>query len=163
ILRRVMRRAIQQGRTLGLEPGFLPRYAQRVEEIMGGGYPELLEQREAIQRWLAGEEEGFGRTLEHGTRLLEELIDQARESGAEGISSEDAFRLHDTYGFPIDLTLELVAEHDLGVDEQGFQALMEAQRARGRAVARAGLRDDAAERAREFASAAGFTTRFTGY
>src|SRR5437764_2771987 len=140
-LRRVMRRAIQQGRTLGLEPGFLPRYAQRVEEIMGGAYPELLEQREAIQRWLAGEEEGFGRTLEHGTRLLEELIDQARESGAEGISSEDAFRLHDTYGFPIDLTLELVAEHDLGVDEQGFEALMEDQRRRARATARAGTPD----------------------
>src|SRR4051794_8677694 len=164
ILRRVMRRAIQQGRALGLEPGFLPRYAQRVEEVMGGAYPELLEQREAIQRWLAGEEEGFGRTLEHGTRLLEQLIEQARESGAEGISSEDAFRLHDTYGFPIDLTLELVAEHDLGVDEQGFEALMEDQRRRARATARAGTPDEPArERVREFAGAAGFETEFTGY
>ncbi|HEV7364071.1 MAG TPA: alanine--tRNA ligase, partial [Solirubrobacteraceae bacterium] len=105
ILRRVMRRAIQQGRVLGLEPGFLPRYADVVEQVMGRAYPELVEQRESIRRWLAAEEENFGRTLEHGTKLLEDLIAQAKETGAEGISSEDAFRLHDTFGFPIDLTL----------------------------------------------------------
>src|SRR3989440_64431 len=111
ILRRVMRRAIQQGRVLGLQAGFLPRYADVVEQAMGPTYPELVEQRESIRRWLTGEEESFGRTLEHGTKLLEDLIAQAKEAGAEGIASEDAFRLHDTYGFPIDLTLELVAEH----------------------------------------------------
>ena len=66
ILRRVMRRAIQQGRVLGLDPGFMPRFADRVTEIMGGEYPELVEQREAVQRWVAGEEEAFGRTLEKG-------------------------------------------------------------------------------------------------
>src|SRR5437764_4743912 len=163
ILRRVMRRAIQQGRVLGLETGFLPRYAERVEGLMGDAYPELVEQRDAIRRWLAGEEEGFGRTLEHGTKLLEDLIAQAKESGAEGISSEDAFRLHDTYGFPIDLTLELVAEHGLGVDEQGFEALMDDQRRRARATARAGTPDEAGrERVRQFAGAAGFETVFTG-
>ncbi len=164
ILRRVMRRAIQQGRVLGLEPGFLSRYADVVEQIMGDAYPELAEQREGIRRWLAGEEEGFGRTLEHGTKLLEDLIAQAKDSGAEGISSEDAFRLHDTYGFPIDLTLELVAEHGLGVDEAGFEALMDDQRQRARATARTGLPDEAGrERVREFADAAGFQTEFTGY
>src|SRR5437588_511482 len=130
---------------------------------MGAAYPELEEQRESIDRWLAAEEEGFSRTLEQGMRMLDDLIARAQERGDEGIASEDAFRLHDTFGFPIDLTLELVAEHGLGVDEQGFEALMDAQRARGRAVARTGLRDDAAEHAREFASAAGFATRFTGY
>src|SRR5256886_442064 len=132
ILRRVMRRAIQQGRVLGLETGFLPRYAERVEALMGDAYPELVEQREAIRRWLVGEEESFGRTLEHGTKLLDDLIARAKESGAEGIASEDAFRLHDTYGFPIDLTLELVAEHGLGVDGEGFVALLADQRARSR-------------------------------
>src|SRR5216684_9291832 len=82
----------------------------------------------------------------------------------EAIASEDAFRLHDTYGFPIDLTLELVAEHGLGVDEAGFEALMDDQRRRARATARAGLPDDAGrERVREFAGAAGFETEFTGY
>jgi alanyl-tRNA synthetase len=164
ILRRVMRRAIQQGRVLGLDPGFLSRYADVVEQVMAGAYPELVEQRESIRRWLAAEEEGFGRTLEHGTKLLEGLIAQAKETGAEGISSEDAFRLHDTYGFPIDLTLELVAEHGLGVDEQGFEALMDDQRQRARATARAGVPDEAGrERVREFAGAAGFQTEFTGY
>jgi len=164
ILRRVMRRAIQQGRTLEMEPGFMPRYAAVVRELMGGAYPELYEQREAIDRWMAAEEEGFGRTLEQGTRLLDELIAHAREQGDEGIASEDAFRLHDTFGFPIDLTLELVAQHGLGVDEQGFEVLMEEQRARARAVAqdRVGggeLRD----LAREFAGRAGFETDFVGY
>jgi alanyl-tRNA synthetase len=163
ILRRVMRRAIQQGRSLGMEPGFLLRYAGRVRDLMGAAYPELHEQREAIERWVSAEEEGFSRTLEQGMRMLDELIAAAKERGDEGIATADAFRLHDTYGFPIDLTLELVAAHDLGVDQEGFEALMEEQRARARAVARAGGRDEAAGRAREFAAAAGFATEFTGY
>jgi alanyl-tRNA synthetase len=135
-LRRVMRRAIQQGRSIGMEPGFLPAFTDRVIEIMGTGYPELVRERDAIVRWAEAEETGFGRTLEQGMKILEDLIERARERGDEGIASDDAFRLHDTYGFPIDLTLELVAEHGLGVDEQGFEALMDEQRARGRAVAR---------------------------
>src|SRR3712207_4640206 len=160
-----MRRAIQQGRALGIEPGFLPRFGERVRELMAGAYPELHEQRDAIDKWLAAEEEGFGRTLEQGTRLLEELIARAREQGAEGIASEDAFRLHDTYGFPIDLTLELVAQHGLGVDEEGFEVLMEEQRTRSRARATAGPGggDDGRRRAEAFAGGAGFTTRFVGY
>src|SRR5437763_4421182 len=163
ILRRVMRRAIQQGRSLAMEPGFLVRYGERVRELMGGAYPELQEQREAIERWLSAEEEGFSRTLEQGVRMLDELIAAAKERGEEGIATEDAFRLHDTYGFPIDLTLELVADHGLGVDQEGFEALMDEQRARARAVARAGVPDAAADRARDFAAAAGFPTEFTGY
>ena len=102
---------------------------------MGGEYRELMTQRDAIHSWLASEEESFGRTLEQGTRLLEELIARARDTGAEGIAASDAFLLHDTYGFPIDLSLELVAEHGLGVDEEGFEALMEDQRQRARAGA----------------------------
>jgi alanyl-tRNA synthetase len=164
VLRRVMRRAIQQGRSLGLEPGFLSRFADRVIELMGGEYPELHEQRENVHKWLSSEEESFGRTLEQGLRMLEELIERARESGAEGISSADAFMLHDTFGFPIDLTLELVAEQDLGVDEQGFEALMEQQRARARAGSRGGGDgDQLREVARTLAGAAGFKTDFVGY
>jgi alanyl-tRNA synthetase len=164
ILRRVLRRAIQQGRMLGMEQGFLPRYAEVVRELMGRAYPELNEQREAIDGWLAAEEEGFGRTLEQGTRLLDALIERAREQGDEGIASEDAFRLHDTFGFPIDLTLELVAEHGLGVDEQGFEVLMEEQRARARAVAQDKVGGgELREHAREFAGRAGFETDFVGY
>jgi alanyl-tRNA synthetase len=166
VLRRVMRRAIQRGRSLGLPPGFLPRYGERVIELMGSAYPELPEQREAIATWLRAEEESFGRTLEQGTRLLDELIARARERGAEGLAAEDAFRLHDTYGFPIDLTLELVAEHGLGVDEEGFEGLMAEQRRRARAASgqqAAGRVGDEREQVRRWAAQAGFTTEFTGY
>jgi alanyl-tRNA synthetase len=163
ILRRVMRRAIQQGRRIELEPGFLPRFSERVIELMGGEYPELVEQREAVQRWVASEEEAFGRTLEKGTSRLSELIQQAREQGLEGIGADAAFQLHDTYGFPFDLTRELAAEAGLGVDETGFETLMERQRARARSAAEIDESGDGREKVQEFAGAAGFATRFTGY
>ncbi len=165
VLRRIIRRAILQGsHTLELEPGFLARVSARVTELMGAAYPELGEQRDTIRKWLDSEEQSFGRTLEQGSRLLDELITRANESGAEGIAASDAFRLHDTYGFPIDLTLELVTEHDLGVDEEGFEALMDDQRTRARASAGrersgAGLRG----LAQSFAGEAGFSTDFVGY
>jgi alanyl-tRNA synthetase len=163
VLRRVMRRALQHGRGLGLDPGFLQLYADRVNELMGAEYPELYEQREQVQRWLSSEEESFGRTLEQGLKRLDELIARARESGAEGIAGADAFLLHDTYGFPIDMSLEIVAEHGLGVDEEGFEALMDDQRARARQgssrTAASGLRD----RAAALSGGAGFATDFVGY
>jgi alanyl-tRNA synthetase len=165
VLRRVMRRAIQHGRALDMAPGFLTRYADVVTEIMGGAYPELVEQRASIAKWLVAEEEGFGRTLAQGTKLLGELIDAARREGLEGIGAQDAFTLHDTFGFPFELTTELAAEEGLGVDEEGFDLLMERQRARARAAgggAAAGG-GDARELARELAEGAGFQTRFTGY
>jgi alanyl-tRNA synthetase len=165
VLRRIMRRAILQGRhTLELDPGFLGRYAEVVIELMATEYAELPAQRETVLKWLASEEEGFGRTLTQGSRLLDELIARARESGAEGISGADAFRLHDTFGFPIDLTLELVAEHGLGVDEAGFEMLMEGQRTRARAGAgRSRGGEELRAQALEFAGRAGFATSFVGY
>ena len=108
ILRRVMRRAIQQGRSIGLESPFLGRFADRVIEIMGDVYPELRAERESIHQWLASEEESFGRTLEQGTRLLAELVERAKAGGTSWIDASDAFQLHDTYGFPYDLTRELL-------------------------------------------------------
>jgi alanyl-tRNA synthetase len=165
ILRRVMRRAIQHGRALGFEPGFLPRFAERVEGLMGGAYPELGEQRDAIRKWLVAEEEGFGRTLEQGTKLLDELIARARDQGEEGLGADDVFQLHDTYGFPIDLTREIAAEHDLGVDEPGFERLMEEQRARARAggARTGGAADELRARAQQLAGTSGFSSAFTGY
>jgi alanyl-tRNA synthetase len=164
VLRRIMRRAIREGRALELEGGFLDRYAAIVTELMRSEYPQLGEQRDNVRKWLDSEEESFGRTLEQGSKLLDELIARAKESGSEGISGEDAFRLHDTYGFPIDLTLEIVAEHGLGVDEEGFEANMNEQRERARASSgrdrdRGALRD----RALAFAGGAGFATDFVGY
>ncbi len=164
VLRRVMRRAIQQGRSLELPPGFLGRYADRVTELMGAEYDELIEQRDSVHKWLRSEEEGFGRTLEQGTRLLDELIARTREQGDEGIGAEDAFMLHDTYGFPIDLTRDILAEHGLGVDEVGFETRMEEQRQRARRGRGSGSGGyDLREVAREFAGSAEFTSEFTGY
>ncbi|MGI8803769.1 MAG: alanine--tRNA ligase, partial [Solirubrobacteraceae bacterium] len=161
VLRRIMRRAIQQGRTLGLEPGFLAAYSEVVREAMGGAYPELIGQRAAIEKWTSSEEESFGRTLEQGMRTLRELIERGRASGT--VAAGDAFRLHDTFGFPFDLTKELVAEEGLTVDQQEFGRLMERQREGSRA---AGARDsggDPRAAAREFAAETGFTTNFTGF
>ena len=164
VLRRIMRRAIQQGRGLGLEAGFLERYADVVTELMGAEYPELGAQRDTIRRWMAAEEEGFGRTLEQGLKRLDELIARARENDEEGIAASDAFLLHDTYGFPIDLTLEIVAEHDLGVDEAGFEALMDDQRNRAREGSRGERVGDAMrEKAAALSGSAGFATEFVGY
>jgi alanyl-tRNA synthetase len=166
VLRRIMRRAITHGRRHGMQPGFLLKYAVQVRQTMGHVYPELDREWDAIARWMQSEEEAFGRTLERGTRLLEELVARAKERGDEGIASEDAFRLHDTFGFPIDVTLELVAEHGLGVDEAGFEALMNEQREGSRggfATAgpggSGGLRDKALELARTTAN----VTEFVGY
>jgi alanyl-tRNA synthetase len=167
VLRRIMRRAIQHGRRLGMQQGFLPRYAERVRELMGSAYGELGREWDAISRWMTSEEEAFGRTLEQGTRLLEELIERAREDGDEGIAAEDAFRLHDTYGFPIDLTMELVAEHGLGVSQEGFEALMDEQRERSRSglatVGPDGRGSDLRDRAVALARDTGIETDFTGY
>jgi alanyl-tRNA synthetase len=163
VLRRVMRRAIQHGRALGLDPGFLGRYGQLVRELMGSAYPELGAQREAIDTWLAAEEEHFGHTLDQGLATLDELIARARDDGG-AISGEDAFRLHDTYGFPFELTREIALEAGLTVDEDGFEVRMSEQRQRSRAGSGAvGVSGDARAMAGQFAAQAGFKTRFVGY
>jgi alanyl-tRNA synthetase len=164
VLRRVMRRAILQGRGLELAPGFLGKYAERVRELMGGAYPELNEHSEAVEEWLASEEEGFGRTLEQGLGNLKAHIAQARDAGRDRISAEDAFQLHDTFGFPFDLTKELLAEEGLAVDEGAFEKLMDDQRARARASGGASEQgENPRERAREFAEQTLEKSRFTGY
>ena len=99
---------------------------------MGDAYPELVAERETIARWVGDEEESFGRTLERGTELLERLVAEAKEAETSWIDAADAFKLHDTYGFPYDLTKELLAEQGLAVDDQGFEELMEEQRQRAR-------------------------------
>jgi alanyl-tRNA synthetase len=163
ILRRIMRRAIQQGRTLGLEAPWLGRFAERAIEIMGEAYPELVAERETIARWVGDEEESFGRTLERGSELLEELVAEAKERETSWIDAADAFKLHDTYGFPYDLTKELVAERGLSVDDSGFEELMEEQRQRARSgAATAHGSEDRHERVIAFAGAVA-PTQFVGY
>jgi alanyl-tRNA synthetase len=162
VLRRLMRRAIVQGRRVGIEQGFLPRYAGVVRELMADAYPELHEHADTVQMWVGREEETFNRTLDQGMKLLDEIVARARDAGEEGIGADQAFLLHDTYGFPFDLTLELAAEQGLGVDEQGFEELMEQQRRRGRVAAGRGARDVERERIMAFAESSDATT-FTGY
>jgi alanyl-tRNA synthetase len=163
ILRRIMRRAIQQGRTLGLDAPWLGRFAERTIEIMGGTYPELAAERETIARWVGDEEESFGRTLERGSELLERLIAEAQESETSWIDAADAFKLHDTYGFPYDLTKELLVEQGLSVDDGGFEELMEEQRQRARVgAATAHGSEDRHEKVIAFAAAAP-PTHFVGY
>ncbi len=165
VLRRVMRRAIQQGLALGLETGFLTRYSALVRELMGSAYPELYEQAEVTDMWLAAEEESFGRTIAQGMATLRELIERARSEELETIPAEEVFRLHDTYGFPYEMTRELLDQEALEI-EGDFEALMDEQRERGRAGGRsgsAGAVGATREVASVFAGESGFETRFTGY
>ncbi len=165
VLRRIMRRAILQARqTLGMRPGFLPRYQELVTELMHSEYGQLDSHRDSIRKWLSSEEESFGRTLEDGTKLLDELMRQARDTGQEGISAADAFLLHDTHGFPIDLSLEIVTEHGLGIDQAGFEALMAEQRQQSRDAGHRGTGGaELREQAQTFAGSAPFKTDFKGY
>jgi alanyl-tRNA synthetase len=153
VLRRLMRRAIQQGHRIGIEGAFLPRYVDAVVEVMGAAYPEIVTERDTILKWVRAEEEAFGRTLEHGLQLLERLLDAGEVSG------DDAFRLHDTYGFPIDLTEEIAGERGATVDRSGFEALMGQQRSRSSAAARFGRVGVDAEAIRDL----GAPTAFVGY
>jgi alanyl-tRNA synthetase len=163
VLRRVMRRALLQGRRIGIEDAFLVRFSAVVRELMAGTYPELHAEAKSIEMWLDREEQQFGKTLEQGTRILDEHIARAKDAGDEGIGAEQAFQLHDTYGFPFELTVELAAEQGLGVDSQGFEDLMEDQRTRARVNVGRGGRDEERERIRAFAESAGAPTTFTGY
>jgi alanyl-tRNA synthetase len=171
ILRRIMRRAIQQGHVLGIDQPFLVRVCERVRETMKDAYPQLEQEWSTIERWARAEEESFSRTLEQGQRLLAELIERAKADNTSWVSAEDAFKLHDTYGFPYEMTKELLGEEGLSVDDQGFEELME----RAREVSRAGssrtrARAEAGadvhvehEDVLRFAREAGFQTRFVGY
>jgi alanyl-tRNA synthetase len=169
VLRRVMRRAIQQGRALELAPGFLTRYAERVREVMGGAYPELIERAESIDMWLASEEEGFGRTLAQGLATLRSLIEQTREQRRTTVAAEEVFRLHDTFGFPYEMTKELLEAERLSI-EGDFESLMDEQRTRSREgrvresaeadVSSEGVGDASA---RSFVAESDASTRFTGY
>jgi alanyl-tRNA synthetase len=155
ILRRVMRRAIQQGHRIGIEGVFLPRFVEQVVDLMGPAYPELVAHRPAILKWVTGEEESFRRTLEQGTGLLDELL------AAGAVSAPDAFKLHDTFGFPIELTREIAAERGVPFAQDAeFERLMDEQRARSSAAARSGKVGRAEETVRALGSE---PATFVGY
>jgi alanyl-tRNA synthetase len=155
VLRRLMRRAIAQGHRLGFEGDFLPRYVDIVQETMGAAYPELGRERDTILRWVRAEEQGFGRTLETGLTMLEDLL------SAGEVSGEDAFKLHDTFGFPIDLTTEIAGERSVPVDIASYDALMEEQRLRSSAGA--GAQERVGARQEVIRQLSEEPTDFTGY
>ncbi len=132
VLRRIMRRALRHARLLGFEAPLLAMLAERCIELMGDAYPELAERRDDITEIAAQEEERFGATLRQGLGLLERAIAEGRSQGAAAVPGEVAFLLHDTFGFPIDMTTEFARESGLEVDQARFDQLMDEQRQRAR-------------------------------
>ncbi len=134
ILRMILRRAARHGRKLGFREPFLAHIADKVIEIMGHHYTELVLRRDFIKNLITQEEERFQQTLDVGLNLLDELMAELASRGQKVIPGEEAFRLYDTYGFPLDLTRVVARERGFEVDEEGFNQAMEAQRARARAA-----------------------------
>jgi alanyl-tRNA synthetase len=137
VLRRLLRRVIRSAKLLGIEGPIVGELMATVRDAMGPSYPELVTDFDRINRIAVAEETAFNRTLTSGSRLFDEVAGATQASGATVLSGSDAFTLHDTYGFPIELTLEMAAEAGLQVDEAGFRELMAEQRSRAKADAAA--------------------------
>ncbi|MDF9717683.1 alanine--tRNA ligase [Nocardioides sp. ChNu-153] len=136
VLRRLLRRAVRSMRLLGYGDPSLPELLPVSRDKMGEGYPELLTGWDRISRVAFAEEEAFRKTLQAGTQIFDLAAGEVKQSGGDRLSGAKAFALHDTYGFPIDLTLEMASEAGLSVDEQGFRGLMQAAREKSREDAR---------------------------
>ena len=132
VLRRLLRRACRHGRLLGIHKGFLPELAETVIAGSKDGYPELEEKKEFILKVITKEEEQFNKTIDQGLGILSDMIADMEKKGEKTLGGEDAFRLYDTYGFPLDLTKEILEEKGMDVDEDGFRASMEVQRTTAR-------------------------------
>jgi alanyl-tRNA synthetase len=164
VLRRLLRRAVRSVRLLGYEDPALPELLPVSRDKMGETYDELHRDWERISTVAYAEEEAFRQTLRAGTTIFDTATTELKRTGGTELSGERAFALHDTYGFPIDLTLEMASEQGLSVDEVGFRRLMQEQRDRAKADARAkkgAHRDATAYRA--VADSMGAPVEFTGY
>ena len=137
VLRRLLRRAVMHGHSLGIEGPFLRDYFAQIIELMGHVYPEIIDNRELVESVILSEEERFGRTLRTGQAYLDEAVKDLSEGDV--LPGDVAFKLHDTYGFPVEVTQEICAERGIDVDMDGFEACMAEQRER----ARAATKDDA--------------------
>lgn len=134
VLRRILRRAVRYGRMLGIEGPFLTKITGRVVSMYREPYPELRDHQDYVQKIVSLEEERFGDTLEQGMQVLQDDLAALSKKHDKLLSGQVAFRLYDTYGFPLELTQEILAERGLSVDVQGFNEAMEAQRERARAA-----------------------------
>ena len=132
VLRRLLRRAARHGRLLGIEGRFMADLSKTVIALSKDGYPELEEKKVMILKVLAEEEEKFNRTIDQGLAILNDMEKKLVSQGSTVLSGADAFKLYDTYGFPMDLTLEILEEKQFSVDEEGFQAAMKEQREKAR-------------------------------
>lgn len=132
VLRRILRRAVRFGRSLGIEKAFLYQNVDVVCDIMKDAYPELLERKEFIKEVIKMEEERFLLTLNEGLKKVADIIKEVQEAGSAVIPGTEAFMLYDTYGFPLDLTEDVAEENQLEVDKEGFNRMMEEQRKRAR-------------------------------
>src|SRR5690606_29565250 len=135
VLRRIIRRAVRHGYKLGQTRPFFHTLVAALEQEMGSAYPELVQQREQIERVLRQEELRFAETLSQGMALLDQAI---TGMSGEQIDGDTVFRLYDTFGFPVDLTADIARERGMTIDEPGFEAAMQAQRERGRAASKFG-------------------------
>jgi alanyl-tRNA synthetase len=162
VLRRILRRAARHGRKLGLTKPFLHTVSQTVMAEMRGAYPGMYDSRAFVDKVIFSEEERFGETLGTGLNLLSEAIGEAKAKGQDSLTGDMAFKLYDTYGFPLDLTMTIASEEGMGVDETGFESAMNQQRSRSRAAwSGSGEQELAAPLAA--LRAQGFSSGFTGY
>lgn len=134
VLRRLLRRAARHGKLLGIEGGFLNDLVDVVIETSGEAYPELVEKEAYIKKVIGIEEEKFAEALHQGLEILKSYTEETKDAGKTQISGEMAFKLYDTYGFPLDLTMEILEDEGMTVDEEGFEAEMQAQKDRARAA-----------------------------
>ncbi|MEQ7261033.1 alanine--tRNA ligase [Lactococcus petauri] len=134
VLRRLLRRAVMHGKKLGIEGKFLAQFVPVVGKIMESYYPEVLEKQDFIIQIIDREEEAFGRTIDGGSKLLDELLAKLKEEGKTMLEGQDIFRLYDTYGFPVELTEELAEDAGFKIDHEGFKAAMKEQQDRARAA-----------------------------
>ena len=132
VLRRLIRRAARHGRLLGIDGKFLAKLSETVIEGSKDGYPELDEKREFIFKVLTQEEDKFNKTIDQGLSILASMQEELKAEGKTALSGADAFKLYDTYGFPLDLTKEILEEAGFAIDEEGFKAAMEEQRVKAR-------------------------------
>ena len=136
VLRRMLRRATRFGRVLGMETPFIHRLVPTLAGVMGDAFPEIRQQQDHISRVIESEEASFGNTLDRGLEIFEQMVAQPATISHKKLSGEDAFKLYDTYGFPVDLTRLICEERQLELDEAGFEVCMEAQRTKARESAR---------------------------
>ncbi len=164
VLRRLLRRAVRSMRLLGVEDRVLPELLPVSQGRMSASYPQLVTDWERISTIAYAEEDAFRQTLRAGTAIFDLAATEARNAGSTSLSGDKAFALHDTYGFPIDLTLEMASEQGLAVDEEGFRRLMGEQRDRAKADAKAKKSKHGDTGAyREVADTLGRAVEFTGY